>query len=147
VAAALVVVAAFAAAGFWWVAGEQTLVVRYYQGKGRLRPYGYWVWADLAVAAATLGPPAVAGLGAALALPARRWRDVPPALWLAAGALLAITAASLSGLSKSEVERIWLPFTVWLVPLATFLRGSPRAWLAAGAGWALALETVLRTTW
>ena len=31
-------------------------------------------------------------------------------------AVAAILAADLSGLSKAEVERIWLPFAVWLPP-------------------------------
>lgn len=127
--AALVPVALFAAAGFWWVEAEQLLVERYYQGKGRLRPYSYWVWGNLAVTAVVLGSAAVAGAGVAgnrLARAARhraqrgrgqalRLLDrlaVPPAGWLALGAVVAILASTLSGLSKSEVERIWLPFTL-----------------------------------
>jgi hypothetical protein len=41
----------------------QILEVRYYQGKGGVRQYGYWVWANLAVAAFAVGPAVVAGLG------------------------------------------------------------------------------------
>jgi hypothetical protein len=52
------------------------------------------------------------------------------------------------GLSKSEVERIFLPFLLWLVPLTALLpAGHTRRWLAASAGWALAFGTVFRTTW
>ena len=67
VLAAVAVVAAFAAAGFWWLEGQQVLVVRYYQGKAAVRPYSYWVWGNLAVAVFTLGPAVVAGAGSATA--------------------------------------------------------------------------------
>ncbi|MGH3522470.1 MAG: hypothetical protein ACRDU4_06490, partial [Mycobacterium sp.] len=58
------VVAAFAAAGFWWLDGYGQVMIRYYQpGEyGLERPYGYWVWADLACLAVVLGPAGVAGL-------------------------------------------------------------------------------------
>jgi len=145
--AALAVVAAFWAAGFWWLEGYQTLVVRYYQGKGRLRQYSYWVWADLVVAAIAVGPAVVAGLGRTVA-GARRWREAPPTVLLAVGAALAILAATSSGLSKSEVERIWLPFMLWLVPLTAMLPAAhSRRWLAVSAGWALLVGIVFRTTW
>ena len=141
------VVGAFAAAGFWWVEGERLLVIRYYEGKGRIRPYSYWMWANLAVAAVALGPAAVAGLGAAAAR-VRRCGGARPAVLLAAGAVLAILAATASGLSKSEVERIWLPFMIWLVPLAAYLPAvHQRRWLAASAVWALMAGVLLRTTW
>ncbi|CAA9358865.1 MAG: hypothetical protein AVDCRST_MAG16-2865 [uncultured Frankineae bacterium] len=147
VVAALGVVAAFAAAGFWWLEGLQVLEVRYYQGKGRLRQYSYWVWADLVVAAFAVGPAVVAGLGRTAAA-ARRWRHAPPTVLLAGGAVVAILAATTSGLSKSEVERIWLPFMLWLVPLTAMLpAGHQRRWLIASAGWALAVGVVFRTTW
>jgi len=145
--ASLAVVAAFAAAGFWWVEGQQTLVVRYYQGKGGVRPYSYWVWANLAVAAFALGPAVVAGLGAAAGR-LRRPTELPPTVVLAAGAAVAIAGATLSGLSKSEVERIWLPFLLWLVPaVAVLAAGRTRAWLATSALWALAMAVLFRTTW
>jgi uncharacterized protein YPO0396 len=44
------------------------------------------------------------------------------------------------------VERIWLPFAVWLVvPCALLPR--PRAWLAAQAVLALAVNHLLLTVW
>jgi uncharacterized membrane protein YhaH (DUF805 family) len=121
--------------------------VRYYQGKGRLRQYSYWVWADLVVAAIAVGPAVVGGLGRTVAA-ARRWRDAPPSVLLAGAAALAILGATSSGLSKSEVERIWLPFLLWLVPLTALLpAGHFRRWLAASAGWALTVGIAYRTTW
>ncbi len=147
VVAALGVVALFAAAGFWWLEGMRLLEVRYDQGKGGLRQYSYWVWADLAVAGAAVGPVVVAGLGRAAAA-ARRWRDAPPTVVLAAGAVVAILCATLSGLSKSEVERIWLPFMLWLVPLAAVLPAAQaRRWLALSASWALLAGVLYRTSW
>ena len=48
------------------------------------------------------------------------WPNVPAVL-LPGAALLAILAADLSGYSKAEVERIWLPFAVWLLAGASDL--------------------------
>ncbi len=147
VVAALGVVAVFAAAGFWWLEGMRLLEVRYVQGKGGLRQYSYWVWANLAVAGAAVGPVVVAGLGRTTAA-VRRWREAPPTVLLATGAVVAILCATLSGLSKSEVERIWLPFMLWLVPLAAVLPAAhTRRWLAVSAGWALLAGVLYRTTW
>jgi len=62
--------------------------------------------------------------------------------------VVAMLAADLSGLSRSEVERIWLPFTVWLVPLAAGLAARDRrGWLVAQSGWAIGIALVLRFTW
>jgi hypothetical protein len=68
-AAVAAVVAAFAAAGFWWLDGYHRLITRYYQPGtwGLVRPYGYWMWADLACLAVVLGPAGAAGLRRAFA--------------------------------------------------------------------------------
>ncbi|MEU3416868.1 hypothetical protein ABZ760_37560, partial [Streptomyces sp. NPDC006658] len=60
-----------------------------------------------------------------------------------AGELL---AADLSGMSKAETERIWLPFAMWLVAACAFLP-RPRGWLAAQAVLALLLNHLLFTGW
>lgn len=79
---------------------------------------------------------------------AARWRGssgiAGGAVTLAAAAAVAILAADLSGLSKAEVERIWLPFTVWLVVLVPDRR---RTWPAAQAVTALAVNHLLLTNW
>ncbi|ONI86355.1 hypothetical protein ALI22I_26580 [Saccharothrix sp. ALI-22-I] len=126
------VVAVFAALGFWWLDGYHLVVERYYQGIASSRSYGYWVWANLAAAVLACG----------FAPFAARWRG--PALTLAAAAAVAILVADVSGLSKAEVERIWLPFTVWLVVLVPERR---RPWLAAQAVTALAVNHLLLTNW
>jgi methylthioxylose transferase len=141
------VVASFAVAGFWWLDGYQLVVERYYQGIASDRPYPYWVWANLACLVACAGP-AVAPIlrRAALAtLPAPRqipWQLLPMA------ALLAILVADVSGLSKAEVERIWLPFAVWLLAGSAGLPAASRRWWLAGqAVTALAVNHLLLTTW
>ncbi len=153
---ALAVAAAFTAAGFWWWEGYHLLVERYYQGLASVRPYGYWVWANLAVACLTTGPATAAGLRRALArLPGavrglRRSpsRETATAALLVAAALCAIAAATLSGMSKGETERIWLPFVLWLVPAAALLPDRHhRAWLAVQAATALLVNHLLLTGW
>ncbi len=147
----LAVVGLFAALGFWWLEGQDRLVERYEQGIGSERPQSYWVWANLAIVCFCLGPAGVAALGRWVAEARGRLRDHarwPASWWLVLGALVAIAVADLSGLSKSEVERIWLPFTFWLVPLAAGLaRRDHRGWLVAQAGWAVGISLLLRFTW
>jgi hypothetical protein len=156
--AALAVVGVFALLGFWWLAGQQELVDRYYRGIASERPQSYWIWANLAVVCFCLGPAGVAAIGrwlqqlrrpdAATTTAGEGLLGRPATWWLAVGAFAAILAADLSGLSRSEVERIWLPFMVWLVPLAAWLAtGDRRRWLIAQAGWAITISCVLRFTW
>lgn len=145
---ALAVALAFAAAGFWWFDGQSAVVVRYYEGIGARRPYSYWIWANIAVLAIAVGPAVVAGLGAAISRLRRVGRRVPPSYWLAAAALVGVVVATLSGLSKSEVERIWLPFMIWIIPLTAALAPSrKRWWLAAQVLTATAVAVLLDTTW
>jgi methylthioxylose transferase len=144
---AAAVVVLFAVGGFWWLDGYDQVGVRYYQpGEyGLLRPYSYWVWANLAAFALTLGPAVVAGLRRLAWWP----RRVPPAVPLLVGAVLvAVAVADLSGLSKAEVERIWLPFGTWAVLACALLpRRSARWWLLAQAVLAIALNGLLATVW
>ena len=148
-AGAAVVPVAFTLAGFDWWEGYRLLVTRYYQGVGGIRPYGYWVWANLACTVLITGLATAAGLRRAGAVLARR-SAAPPAdarlALLVAAALLALLAADLSGMSKAETERIWLPFAMWLLPACAFLP-RPRAWLAAQVTLALLLNHLLLTGW
>ncbi|MEV4627129.1 hypothetical protein AB0J90_12650 [Micromonospora sp. NPDC049523] len=156
------VVAGFGFAGFQWYDGYQLVVERYYQGIARERPYAYWVWANLASLVLAAGPACAPALRrAVLAQPhpggtgialgplggaIRRVSTGPVALSLAAA--LAIVVADLSGMSKAEVERIWLPFAVWLTA-ATALLPQPhlRRWLAVQAVTALAVNHLVWTVW
>lgn len=73
---------------------------------------------------------------------------IPPAGWMAIAGAVAILAATATGLSKSETERIWLPFMLWLVPLTAWLPvDRQRAWLIAAAVWTVAVSIIFRTTW
>ncbi|MGN9917318.1 hypothetical protein [Micromonospora palomenae] len=185
------VVVAFTLAGFHWWQGYDRVVERYYQGWAADRPYGYWVWANLAALLLSAGPvvgpalrrtllaaragwrgtaragaaePAASAptvgapgrgagrlVGGLLAhrrpvAPASRVRLLGPTVLLPAAAALAVIGADLSGMSKAEVERIWLPFVVWLLVAAAHLPAPARRWWLAGqALTALAVNHLLFT--
>ncbi len=64
------------------------------------------------------------------------------------GAVAAVLAADLSGLSKAEVERIWLPFAIWLPAAASLLPEQDRRWwLWVQAGTALVVNHFVVTSW
>jgi hypothetical protein len=146
------VVAAFTAAGFWWWDGYQLVVERYYQGWAAERPYAYWVWANLAAlllsAGLVAGPALRRTVVAAWHAGRREGRAglARPTIVLPIAAAVSIVAADLSGLSKAEVERIWLPFVVWLLVATAHLpTGGRRWWLAGQAATALAVNHLLFT--
>lgn len=155
----LAVPVAFTLAGFNWWEAYQELVVRYYQGAGGMRPYTYWIWANLAATTLAVGLATVAGLGRVLTLAPRAVRELRPArppaastpalrlALLVLAALLAIAAADLSGMSKAETERIWLPFMLWLIPATALLPGRRRGWLAGQALVALLVNHLVFTGW
>lgn len=67
---------------------------------------------------------------------------------LVLAALVAIAAADLSGFSKAEVERIWLPFAIWLLAGAGLIPGPDRQrWLELQATGALLINHLLLTVW
>ncbi|MEJ3745587.1 hypothetical protein WEI85_20135 [Actinomycetes bacterium KLBMP 9797] len=136
------VVVAFTAAGFWWLDGYHLVVERYYQGWASDRPYAYWVWANLAALVLCAGP----AVGPALRRTIVAARGA--ARWLPVAGAAAIVVADVSGLSKAEVERIWLPFAVWLmVATAALPDRHRRAWLIAQAATALAVNHLVWTWW
>jgi len=107
VVGAVPVALAFTLAGFWWFEGLGATRLEYLASVARDRPYWTFLFFNTAAFAIALGPAVVAGL---VGVRDRRlW-------WLFGAALAAVVAANLSGMSKGEVERIWLPFTVWLLP-------------------------------
>ncbi|MER5833874.1 hypothetical protein ABT116_24205 [Streptomyces sp. NPDC002130] len=144
-----VVPTVFTLAGFDWLEAYRLLVTRYGQGAGGIRPYGYWVWANPACAVLITGLATAAGLRRTAAVLVRH-RTGPPAdvrlAFLVCAALVALLVADLSGMSKAETERIWLPFALWLLPACAFLT-RPRLWLAAQALLALLLNHLLFTGW
>jgi methylthioxylose transferase len=158
-AAGAAVVVAFTAAGFWWFTGFGRVQVIYAASIAASRPYSYFVWANLAAFSFAVGPAVYAGVRRAVATP----RALPGgAALLVLAALAAVAVADLTGLSKAEVERIWLPFAVWLVvpcgllPRAPSMSDEPtppgggfsvRTWLGAQAVLALAVNHLLLTVW
>lgn len=141
----LAVAAAFAASGFDWFAGFAAARREVAVSVQQFRPYWLFLFADLAALAAALGPAVWAALGRfALARP----RDHQ--VWLIVGAaLVAVAVADITGLSKGEVERIWLPFMPWIVAVtgAAFEGSDERGWLGVQVLWALGLQFLVRTPW
>jgi hypothetical protein len=146
VAAALVVAVSFGVAGFSWFDGYTLVQQRYWQGIAKYRPFQYWWWANLASAVCAIGLGSVAGITCVFDAAAIRRRRGFHLLVLAM--LAAVVCADLSMLSKAEVERIWLPFTIWLTA-ATALLPTPshRVWLALNVIGALLVNTVMLTNW
>lgn len=144
--AAVTVVLVFALAGFWWFDGYVLVQQRYWQGIAADRPFQYWWWANLASVVCAIGLGGVAGTSLAIDIPAIRQRRGLNLVIVAM--LVAIVLADASQLSKAEVERIWLPFTVWLPAAATLLPPrSHRWWLAVNVVGALVLNHLVLTNW
>jgi hypothetical protein len=137
---ALAVVGAFLAAGFWWLDGLAATHDRYVAGVASRRPYWPFLLANAACLAILLGP--------ALAVALTRLRD-RRLWWLVGGALAAVAVAALSGMSKGEVERIWLPFAVWMLPAGAALATSRRVtwWLGLQVAFTVFVQTLVRSPW
>lgn len=135
----LAVAVAFTAGGFWWFEGIHVLRERYYAGVAGDRPYLYFLFADLAVLAVVLGPAGLVAL-------TRLRREV--LAWLPLSALVGLLLADVSGLATGEVERIWLPWTPWLLCATALLPLSHRRrWLAAQLVVGLLLEVLVKLNW
>ena len=146
VVAALAVVGVFALAGFWWFDGYVLVQERYWQGIAMNRPFQYWAWANFASVVCAVGLGTVAGVSRAFDLKLVKGRSGVHLLIL--GALLATVCADLSMLSKAEVERIWLPYTIWLTAAGALLPPrSRRWWLGLNVIGALALNHLILTNW
>ena len=140
---ALPVFLGFAALGFSWFSGFFATRHEYWTGVASHRPYSYFFVADLALFAVATGP--------AVAVAFERLRD--RRAWLLVGAIVAVVAlADLSGMSKAEVERIWLPFVPWAV-LATASLSGPRSptrmrpWLALQAACTMTVAVTIWSQW
>lgn len=130
----------FMAAGFDWYDGFLATRDHYREGVADDRPLSYFVFANVAVIAAVVGPAAVAGIV--------RLRD--RATWcLVGGALAGIAVANVSGMSKGEVERIWLPAVPFLVLGCTVFatRRERRGWVGAQLAVGMLMQLVIRSPW
>lgn len=145
-AGALAVAITFTGLGFWWPHGLSLLRQRYWAGIANARPFAYWVWGDLVALTCAIGLPAAVGLRRAfdrVALGRRSGLHL-----LLVSFVVVVVCADLSGLSKAETERIWLPFAVWLVAAPALLpRRCHRLSLAAQAAGAVVINSLLLTNW
>jgi hypothetical protein len=76
----------------------------------------------------------------------RLWRTSRPLTWLIAAALLAVAASDASGYMRGEVERIWLPYSPWIVIAGVALRRRT-PWLVAQALTALVVQALVVSPW
>lgn len=125
------------AGGFWWPDGVAATHRAWVAGRGDERPYAYSFVADLALLAVLVGP--------ATAVAATRTRRGPAAA-LATAAGVGVLLLAVSGVTRLEVERIWLPFAPWLLVLCSALRGD-RRWLALNATTAVAWQALVYDVW
>ena len=142
----LAVVGLFGAYGFWWWEGLAATRQQYLVGLARIRPYPYFVLAGSPGAfALAIGPVVAAGIGLTLG-----GRHLTPAYrTFIASSLGAVLIADLSGMSKGEVERIWLPFALLLAGATAAV--APSRWrtglLSIGAISAILIQGWLGTPW
>ena len=137
---------AFATYGFSWFAGFFATRNEYWNPAGAAshRPYSYFLIANLAVFAIATGP--------AVAVAVTRIHD--RRIWLLVGSILAVVAlVDLTGMSKGEVERIWLPFVPWAMLATTALASGPntttvlRRWLGLQTATTMLVAIAIRSQW
>jgi hypothetical protein len=139
IASAAGVAAIFTVAGFWWPAGVRATHQLYLHTYGSgTRPYNYFLLGNLAVAALMIGPAVTVAL-------TRRGRPKLLTAVLAA-TLLAVIVSDISGYTRGEVERIWLPYAPWLLVAAANLVPR-RGILAAQILTALAVQSLVLSPW
>ena len=155
-AAMAVVPVAFTVAGFWWPDGVAATHQAYLAtGGSSRRPYLFFLVGDFAVLGLLVGPAVAAGVPAlAHALRQGIGRSLPEperaravVALLATAALVGTVVLDLAGLTRGEVERIWVPYAAWLT-IATALRPAPgRRWLTAQAATAIAVQALVHSPW
>ncbi|MEV0407894.1 hypothetical protein [Actinoallomurus sp. NPDC050550] len=167
-AGCVVVPAAFTFAGFSWFAGVAGTHTAWAAGGGaRARPYAYFLVGDLSVLALLIGPATAMALptvlGHAAALARSRWRGAGrgsvaveragvPAWtgrlgWPVAAALVGMIALDLSGVTRGEVERIWIPYAAWTTIAPAVARPPTRTLLLAQVATALVIQALARSPW
>ncbi len=136
-----VTLAVWAGTGFAWWEGLAATRVQYFRGVGGRRPYDYFLLGNIAAFAVAIGP--------ATAVALARVRQRPLAV-LVGAAVAVVVVADVSGMSKAEVERIWLPFVPWVMAAGAVLmttRWITRGWLAVQVGSALLVAVAIRAPW
>ncbi len=135
--------APFVAAGFRWWDGLTATRHWYAVGAASERPYLYFLFANLVAFAVVLGPGVVASLAT---------RPPPEVVGLVAAGVVAVVLADVSGLSKGEVERIWLPMLPWVsLAVVGLVRRSSgtqvKRWLAGSVASTLTLQILVAWPW
>ncbi|WP_405151240.1 hypothetical protein OG589_20075 [Sphaerisporangium sp. NBC_01403] len=169
-AGAAAVTGVFAAAGFSWLAGVAATHAEWAADPGAARPYLYFLVANLAVLALITGPATTAGLvhaghhlthcPAVTAVGGNPRAHIPMSgiaaavmnlarrhgiAAVVAAALVAVLALDVSGVTRGEVERIWVPFAVWIGLSAAYAPG--RRMLAAQVVTGLLLQGLVASPW
>ena len=142
------VVAFFWAYGFWWFAGAVETQRQYWAGTARLRPFAYFMLANLAASLIAVGPATFGGMIKMCELR----RALNRVAVLVVGGAVALMAAHVSQYSRAEVERIWLLFFPWLALSGGMLvsrTNRPLAMMAVGAQvtGAVVLQAALVSKW
>ncbi len=136
-----VVLAVWAGTGFAWWDGLAATRARYFHGVASRRPYDYFLVANLAAFAVIIGP--------AIAVAFTKLRRGPVTV-LVGAAIAVVLLADVSGMSKAEVERIWLPFVPWVMVAGALLATRVRTatmWLSVQAVGTLVLAVAIRSPW
>ena len=138
---ASIVTAAFLLAGFAWWRGLTETRDAYDAGIARFRPYSFFLFANLAALAFAVGPVVAVGVAR---LRGRLW-------WFVGAVLAAVAIADLSGMSKGEVERIWLFLAIPLAAATASLSApgdrAPHRWLAVQCSAAIVLAVTFAARW
>ncbi|MEO7805004.1 MAG: hypothetical protein ABIS18_12125 [Actinomycetota bacterium] len=133
------VVGLFGYLGLWWWDGLRAAIGAYHRVDPRQGSAAFFFVANLGALALAVGPACLIGV--------TQLRD-RKAWLLVGGGLVAILLANLSGLSRGEVERIWLPFVPWLMLGTSSIGGVGRGrWLTIQATLAVLIQTMVRTHW
>lgn len=122
--------------GFWWWDGLIATREHYVEGISSRRPYWYFTFlANPAIVALSIGPSSVIG-----------WfrRRAPLVAW---AGLVAVAAANVSGMSKGEVERIWVPMIPWVAVAGAGSGLRPKTAAALSIGSGLVITLVLKSAW
>ena len=132
------------------IANIKTMIKeRYFDGIASDRPQSYWWYGDLACLVVSAGPLLLPGVFAAAATAVSAARRTASTVLLLVGAIVVVVAAAdASGMSKAEVERIWLPFVPWLTLSFVLLPERWRRWgLGAQVVAALVVQHLFYTAW
>ena len=147
---ALVPLLVISLAGFNWTDGLDAAQEDFSARIGPHRSWAWWIVLDLLVLLIAAGPTIIPAL--------RKLRRTPG--WpFVVGAGLAVLFALVTGLSRGEVERSWLPYIPWLLvpavaperrpdrPGVVVAAATPLGLITVGAAATLVLQAALRSHW